>query len=165
MSRIGACMMRQFSRIVPRWLQLPQRFCWSATMTPGHWSTHLRAPCLHPFREPFGGLTAEPRHQSGSHMGGLLRFPQHGARAAIRRAALPRRSRADRPSSGSAAPGTGHSRPPRSTSPRHNRSSTCSLRSNNCYSSASSRLSGWHTKKFLVRNRRDDRPIRCSVGG
>ena len=45
---------------------------------PGHWSTHLRSPCLHPFREPFGGLTAEPRHQSGSHMGGLLRFPQHG---------------------------------------------------------------------------------------
>ena len=44
-------------------------------------------------------------------------------------------------------------RPPRSPSPRHNRSSTCSFRSNKCYSSASSRLSGWHTKKSLACSR------------
>ena len=71
-------MMRQFSRIVPRWLQLPQRFCWSADDDAGHWSTHLRPPCLHSFRKSFDGVTAEPGHQSGSHVSGLLHFPQRG---------------------------------------------------------------------------------------
>ena len=69
-----------------------------------------RPPRLHPFRQPLGGVTAEPGHEGGPDVRRLLRSRRRGymqPAAAQFRLSGPR---SDAPSSGSAARDSGRSR-------------------------------------------------------